>query len=148
MSSGHLPNMWRGGKGRQMNRGAWAGKAVTRGHTLQPNSTTTTTRPERARVHPLAHVHACVERKGGQNIPTSLTEASEEMECVRFPYNCKRLLNTKSVMRWRSLCTKITLRKYYSLPLCCVFSPVTCIWENRVCTATGARREHVWASQR
>ena len=38
---------------------------------------------------------------------------------IRFPYDCKILLNTKSVMRWRSLSTNITVTKVYSMPFCC-----------------------------
>ena len=35
--------------------------------------------------------------------------ARRDTECVRLPYNCKTLLNTKYLLRWRSLRAKITV---------------------------------------
>ena len=49
---------------------------------------------------------------------------SEQRRYIRFIHDCKRLLNTKSIMRWRSLCRYITVTKIYSMQLYSSFMEV------------------------
>ena len=50
--------------------------------------------------------------------PTKGLASRQGTECVRLPYDSKTLLNTKYLLRWRSISTKIAVTKVYSMPLC------------------------------
>ena len=53
-------------------------------------------------------------------VPPEICKQARNQGVYRF-LTTKRLLTTKSVMRWRSLSKKITVTEVYSIPFCCCY---------------------------